>query len=133
MDANLTLSDALQDLITRFIMNIPSEELSSLPRVLFQVEQAHWFYEDYMVPNSKLPSMPFRSFSEKIFAVCPLLRPALPMFEEAMGNWVSYKLKIPSCGAIIVDDSYSSVLMVKLIIFFFFNLSKKKKKKTFFL
>ena len=38
----------LGDLCLRFILNVPSEELRSTERLLFQVEQAHWFYEDFV-------------------------------------------------------------------------------------
>ena len=38
----------LGDLCLRFILNVPSEEVRSTERLLFQVEQAHWFYEDFV-------------------------------------------------------------------------------------
>ena len=41
-------ADVLGDLCLRFILNVPSEELRSTERLLFQVEQAHWFYEDFV-------------------------------------------------------------------------------------
>lgn len=38
--ADLTLDNTLEDLCARFIVNLPSEELESMDRVCFQIEQA---------------------------------------------------------------------------------------------
>lgn len=51
---------------SRFIVNVPEQELKSLERICFQVEQAHWFYEDFvrlLQPN--LPSFHLKTFSEQ--------------------------------------------------------------------
>ena len=37
--------DALDDVHSRFILNLPANELSSADRIFFQLEQAHWYYE----------------------------------------------------------------------------------------
>lgn len=37
--------DALDDVHSRFILNLPENELSSADRIFFQLEQAHWYYE----------------------------------------------------------------------------------------
>jgi mRNA-decapping enzyme subunit 2 len=46
----------LDDLAARFIINLPTTELESGPeRICFQIEQAHWFYVDFLQPkNPKL-------------------------------------------------------------------------------
>jgi mRNA-decapping enzyme subunit 2 len=36
----LTFAEVLEDLSSRFIVNLPSEELASIERICFQVEQA---------------------------------------------------------------------------------------------
>jgi hypothetical protein len=41
-------NDALEDVHTRFILNLPEEELASSDRLFFQIEQAWWFYEDFI-------------------------------------------------------------------------------------
>lgn len=38
----------------RFLLNIPEEELQSVDRLFFQIEQAHWFYEDFFADNIKV-------------------------------------------------------------------------------
>jgi hypothetical protein len=37
---SLTLDNTLEDLSSRFIVNLPAEELESMERVCFQIEQA---------------------------------------------------------------------------------------------
>ncbi len=37
----------LDDLCSRFIINIPAEQREDLVRVLFAVELAHWFFIDF--------------------------------------------------------------------------------------
>lgn len=55
MFENTPLDLVLDDLQTRFIINIPAEELASIERICFQIEQAHWFYEDFVrEENSRL-------------------------------------------------------------------------------
>ena len=41
------LVDVLCDLELRFILNLPEEEFQSADRLFFQLERAHWFYEDF--------------------------------------------------------------------------------------
>lgn len=38
--ASLSFADVLEDLSSRFIVNLPAEELASIERICFQVEQA---------------------------------------------------------------------------------------------
>lgn len=38
--ASLSFNEVLEDLSSRFIVNLPAEELSSIERICFQVEQA---------------------------------------------------------------------------------------------
>jgi mRNA-decapping enzyme subunit 2 len=40
---NWPIVTILDDLNSRFVINVPAEELSSIQRVCFQIEQAHWF------------------------------------------------------------------------------------------
>ena len=40
--------EAMDDVHTRFILNLPDEELRSAPRIFFQLEQAWWFYDDFI-------------------------------------------------------------------------------------
>ncbi|KAJ4849025.1 hypothetical protein Tsubulata_038844 [Turnera subulata] len=55
--------ELLDDLCSRFVLNVPKEDQQSFERILFLVEYAHWFYEDNSVENN--PSL--KSFTLKEF------------------------------------------------------------------
>ncbi|KIO31134.1 hypothetical protein M407DRAFT_14136 [Tulasnella calospora MUT 4182] len=111
-DANMDI--ILEDLSSRFILNLPDNELSSVERVCFQVEQAHWYYEDFIrQENPTLPSMVLRSFSAKLFAACPLLQRWSHRHEEAFNDFVKYKTSVPVCGAILLNSTWDKCVLVK--------------------
>ncbi|KAG8951572.1 mRNA-decapping enzyme subunit 2 [Tulasnella sp. 424] len=111
-DANMDI--ILEDLSSRFILNLPDNELSSVERVCFQVEQAHWYYEDFIrQENPTLPSMQLRSFSAKLFAACPLLQRWSHRHEEAFNDFVKYKTSVPVCGAILLNSTWDKCILVK--------------------
>eukprot|EP00850_Spirogloea_muscicola_P003790 SM000015S01290 [mRNA] locus=s15:1002276:1011530:- [translate_table: standard] len=101
------ISDSL-DILGRFVLNAPPEELRSFERILFAVEQAHWFYEDNM--REKTPLL--KSFTLREFT-CAALRPYIAHIDNIYKDFNSYKTKVPTTGAIIVDDSFDWVLLVK--------------------
>ncbi|KIM48212.1 hypothetical protein M413DRAFT_439933 [Hebeloma cylindrosporum] len=108
-----TQQEVLDDLSSRFILNLPEEELA-LERVCFQVEQAHWFYEDFIrEQHTKLPSLPLKKFSEMLFHACPLLQQWSHAHEEIYHNFMQYKTKVPVCGAIMLNDSMDKCVLVK--------------------
>ncbi|KAK7418881.1 mRNA-decapping enzyme subunit 2 [Neonectria magnoliae] len=111
----MQLEDWLDDLCVRFIINLPQEDLSSVARICFQVEEAQWFYEDFIRPlDPTLPSMTLRTFCLRIFQHCPLLAsfPAenhLKAFEE----FLEYKTRVPVRGAIMLNEAMDSTVLVK--------------------
>ncbi|KAJ2321103.1 Dipeptidyl-peptidase 5, partial [Coemansia sp. RSA 2702] len=67
-------SEVLGWISHRFIINVPEEELQEIERICFQIEQAHWFYEDFIrEENRALPSMTLKTFAGRMFKHCPLL------------------------------------------------------------
>ncbi len=55
---------AMSWVCSQFVLNALEEELQSFERILFYVEQAHWFYEDYtMEQNQHLKSLTLREFT----------------------------------------------------------------------
>lgn len=113
--AQMSLLDLLDDLTVRFLLNLPPAELSSVPRLCFQVEEAQWFYEDFIRPaNPSLPSLNLRQFCLTLFQHCPLLSgfnaaQHLAAYEE----FLAYKVRVPVRGAILMDDSMEKVLLVR--------------------
>ncbi|GAA5842757.1 hypothetical protein JCM9279_003978 [Rhodotorula babjevae] len=115
--ASLELGAVLDDLAARFIVNLPAEELESMDRVCFQIEQAHWYYEDFVRPMasnpSLLPSYTLKAFSLLIFKSCPLLHDLVPQHAQIWTSFMQYKERVPVCGAVLINEWWDKVLLVK--------------------
>ncbi|EEB09786.1 mRNA decapping complex catalytic subunit Dcp2 [Schizosaccharomyces japonicus yFS275] len=112
--SNATFEQVLDDLSVRFLLNIPSEEKNSIERLCFQIEQAHWYYEDFIrAENDQLPSLGLRVFSAKLFSHCPLLWKWSKVHEEAFDDFLRYKTRIPVRGAIMLNKEMDKCLLVK--------------------
>lgn len=64
-------TDILDDLASRFIINVPVEERSNLVRICFQIELAHWFYLDFYCEQNKDKLTPcgIKQFALHLFQV----------------------------------------------------------------
>ncbi|RDA93369.1 hypothetical protein CP533_0318 [Ophiocordyceps camponoti-saundersi (nom. inval.)] len=112
---HMLLEDWLDDLCVRFIINLPQEDLSSVARICFQVEEAQWFYEDFIRPlDPTLPSMSLRVFCLRIFQHCPLLASfSAQNHAAAFEEFLQYKTRVPVRGAIMLNHAMDSVVLVK--------------------
>ncbi|TBU35269.1 DCP2-domain-containing protein [Dichomitus squalens] len=113
--SDLSRDEVLEDLSSRFILNLPEEELASVERVCFQVEQAHWYYEDFIREQnpSKFPSYTLKTFSEALFRACPLLAHWAEDHDRSFEQFMKYKTRVPVCGAIMLNDTWDKVVLVK--------------------
>jgi hypothetical protein len=94
---------------SRFIINIPEAELSTPARLLFQIEQAHWFYEDFVRQEAPaLPSLSLWGFASRLLA-----HVGLPMGQEQFRAFIDYKVRVPVCGGIILSERGDEVLLVR--------------------
>ncbi|KAI8957112.1 hypothetical protein F5Y11DRAFT_340764 [Daldinia sp. FL1419] len=111
----MTLEDWLDDLCVRFIINLPREDLSSVARICFQIEEAQWFYEDFIRPlDPALPSMSLRSFSLKMFQHCPLLASfSAESHIKAFEEFMQYKTRVPVRGAVMLNDDMDAAVLVR--------------------
>ena len=111
----MDLLSGLDDLCVRFIINLPKEELLQVERICFQVEEAQWYYEDFIRPlDPELPSLNLKTFCLRIFQHCPLLSQYsshhhLTAFQE----FLAYKTRVPVRGAILVNHDLDSVILVR--------------------
>ncbi|XP_047229331.1 m7GpppN-mRNA hydrolase isoform X2 [Girardinichthys multiradiatus] len=107
-------SSVLDDLCSRFILHIPSEERDNAIRVCFQIELAHWFYLDFCIPNTPgAPQCGIRDFAKAVFHHCPFLLPHGEDVQKVLEEWKEYKMGVPTYGAIILDESLENVLLVQ--------------------
>ncbi|KAL8994073.1 MAG: hypothetical protein Q9169_005863 [Polycauliona sp. 2 TL-2023] len=114
-ETKMQLVDWLDDLCVRFIINLPQEELESVERICFQVEEAQWYYEDFIRPlDPELPSLNLRNFCLRIFQHCPLLSEFSPYHHAtAFEEFLAYKTRVPVRGAIMLNQDMDQVILVK--------------------
>jgi mRNA-decapping enzyme subunit 2 len=109
--------DALEDVHTRFILNLPDSELQSSDRIFFQLEQAWWFYEDFICdgdPNCSLPRFTsLKPFALQLFNFSPLL-PDASQFPSMWQEFSNYKKKISNYGCILLSKNCSRVILCQL-------------------
>ncbi|POS80256.1 hypothetical protein DHEL01_v201343 [Diaporthe helianthi] len=111
-----TLEDWLDELCARFLNNLPKEELQEFSRIGMHLEEAQWFYEDFIRPlnPTTLPNLRIRDFSLRILQHCPVTSIAsLDILEKAYDNWVAYKKRIPVRGLIMLNEAMDSAVLVK--------------------
>ncbi|KAJ5101822.1 hypothetical protein NUU61_004044 [Penicillium alfredii] len=114
-ETKMHLEDWLDDLCVRFIINLPREELESVERICFQVEEAQWFYEDFIRPlDPALPSLSLKAFALRIFQHCPLMSQWSHYHHiTAFSEFLAYKTRVPVRGAILLSEEMDEVVLVK--------------------
>ncbi|WPK27587.1 hypothetical protein PUMCH_004980 [Australozyma saopauloensis] len=110
---NQSFDHVLEDILVRFVVNVPKEDLSSLERVFFQVEEGQWFYTDFVrLANPSLPSMKMKSFAPKILGKCPLVwKWGDP--SEALSQFGKYKSTIPVRGIALMNRDLTKLVLVR--------------------
>lgn len=112
--ANLPSTDLLEELAARFVLNCPEEELNSFERILFLVEQAHWYYEDFVREEQPhLRGMKLREFAELMFNKCSTLKRYRGKVDEIYKKFTNYKFSVPVGGLIILNPKLDKCVMVK--------------------
>lgn len=111
--ANQPVDHIMEDLLVRFVVNCPEEDLSSIERVFFQVEEAQWFYTDFIRQlNAAFPSMKMKGFAPRLLSKCPLLwkwgDPA-----DALSQFGKYKSTIPVRGIALLNKDMTKMILVQ--------------------
>jgi len=101
-------------LCSRFLINLPDEELESFDRLFFQLQEASWFYTDfYSDKMAHLPKLKFGNFAKMVFQHSPILSPHLQHFDKHFDRFRAYINAVPVCGAIILTPNLKKCLLVK--------------------
>eukprot|EP00891_Asterochloris_glomerata_P006067 jgi/Astpho2/6067/e_gw1.00084.177.1_t len=106
--------EVLEELCARFVLNAPEEDMQSWERLLFLVEQAHWYYEDFIREKDlTLRSYGLKEFTALMFKRVPGLELFAPMVGNIFAQFNAYKQTIPTMGAILLDPSMEKCLLVR--------------------
>ncbi|KAJ3488247.1 hypothetical protein NLI96_g2964 [Meripilus lineatus] len=74
----------------------------------------HWYYEDFIrEQDPSFPTMTLKKFSNTLFHHCPLLSHWGDDHEQTFQNFLSYKTRVPVCGAIMLNSRWDKCLLVK--------------------
>ncbi|KAL7074845.1 hypothetical protein ACQ4LE_005592 [Meloidogyne hapla] len=112
-------SDVMENILFRFLYNIPENEKNDQIRVCFHIELAHWFYLDIYCPDNAEPpaenckKVGFHQFVRQVFYKCDYLdkwRSSVDMIVDAFRQ---YKSSVPTYGVIMLDPTLNYVLLVQ--------------------
>ncbi|KAF6203976.1 hypothetical protein GE061_002314 [Apolygus lucorum] len=106
--------DVLDDLCSRFIINVPEEERKNVIRICFQIELAHWFYIDFYSKKKETRRIcNLKEFAGIVFKHVPFLHPFAEEVDKIIDEWKEYKYCVPTYGAILLNEDLSHVLLVQ--------------------
>ena len=115
--SSYTYQDALDDVHTRFVLNLPESELLSADRMFVQLEQAWWFYEDFICdthPDLNLPRYThLKPFAKELFIYSEVL-PDVSQFKAMWQEYSEYKRKISNYGCILLSSDYQRMVLCQV-------------------
>ena len=107
-------------MILAFNLNLPVNGLANdsptFISLCFKMEKAHWFYlDEYVWNDATLQRCSQMSFFHQTFSRCSNLQWHYnnDHFDDIVHNWKYMKNKLPSYGAIILNENKDKVLMVQ--------------------
>ncbi|EKE39124.1 hypothetical protein ENUP19_0173G0011 [Entamoeba nuttalli] len=110
-----TLSDVMNDLCARFVINNPVNEYNDSIRFLFLLELAHWYYMDNW--TKKLNYLPmitdFKFFVETFVREVKWKTFDLKNVDVEVDKWKTYKSRISVVGALLLNESLTHVIRVR--------------------
>lgn len=112
------LSDALQACSLRFVVNLPEESLRNAPRLCFELQEAFWFYLDYLWEGSKreLPKLNQLNFVTLMLESSDVLKSlyfSSKARQQLIQEWREYVRRVPLKGAVMLNERLDQCLMVQ--------------------
>jgi len=127
----LTVNDAIEELCVKFL-NLPVGEETTVERIFFHLQQAHWFYVDEWADpeggdcsdedatsiygrNKRifLPYLRFDAFSKLMFSTSPMLREYREKHGDFKARFKAYSNTIPRYGAVMLNASCDHLLLIQ--------------------
>ena len=110
-----SVEEALHELHARFL-NLPPGEIPTVERIFFQIQQAHWYYEDEWADiysdYGTLPHLRFEEFSKSLFNLSPMLKDYCLLHADFKAKFKEYSASIPRYGTILVNENMTHMLLV---------------------
>ncbi|CAO1396439.1 unnamed protein product [Diamesa hyperborea] len=104
----------LDDLSSKFLINLPEEEKNDLIRLFFQIELAHWFFLDFhCTQEESIQPCGIKQFALNIFQHIPSFNKHCANLELILEEWRVYKSSVPTYGAILLSEDLKHVLLVQ--------------------
>eukprot|EP00939_MAST-03C_sp_MAST-3C-sp1_P003332 g3332.t1 len=112
----VTLQNAVDNVMSRFVLSWPEEIPLDSTRLFFQLEQAHWFYEDFFADKYEhLPHFHnLKAFCSMVFKKSMVFPKSLKSkFVPLYKKFIKYRAAVPSFGAILVNSDRTKILLVE--------------------
>lgn len=107
-------TQVLDDLCSRFLINLPEDEKKDPIKLSSHLELAHWFYLDLLRPEDhSLPACNFKEFITAIFSHYAPLKPKDLPIEQLIIMFKTSKARKPLRGAIILNEALDKCLLVQ--------------------
>jgi len=110
------MNRAIDDVIGRFLVNLPTDEPPSVDRLFHHIVQARWFYEDFYVDDDEsggIPHLRFSEFTAQVFDRCPLLAGYNAKHRTYYEEFKAYVARIPVCGAILLNRDMDKIALAQ--------------------
>lgn len=109
-----SMAEVMDELQSRFLVNLPASELASSERLFFQIEQCYWFYEDFYADHiAHLHHLKLNDFAKQMFAHCPLLQPMAHECESMFEDFKVYQSQVPVVGCILLNRQRTKLILVR--------------------
>lgn len=101
----------MQEIHTRFFHGIPPSE-NKPARLMVNVQEAYWFFLDFLQPTYKVQTMDLKTFTEMLCSH-NIISIGENSVKQIMNMHKEYTANIPRAGAIILNTSMDKVVMIQ--------------------
>merc|ERR1740130_823813 len=101
----------MQECNFRFVITLPEETMRNAPRLCFEMQEAFWFYLDYLQEHSRrdLPKLSQTVFFHLMLEASDVLQSIYPPASDrshAIQSWRDHCKSVPIRGAILLNMQF---------------------------